>query len=253
MKPIDTHCHLDFPDYKEDFETIIKKIENELLLAITIAASIDSNAQAIAIAEKYPFIYAAIGLHPHDAHHYQKSLLEYLEKNIHHPKVVAIGEIGLDYYKNYSPVIEQKKVFEELAHLASLYDKPVIVHSREAILDTLEVLKNKKIKKAVFHCFTGDWEEAQKILQAGYFISFSGIITFNKNLSLEETAKKISLDRFFIETDAPFLAPAPFRGKRNEPVWVKKVAEKIAQLRNTSLEEIITQTNQNAKQFFGIK
>ncbi|OHD10330.1 MAG: hypothetical protein A2Y41_10155 [Spirochaetes bacterium GWB1_36_13] len=253
MNPADTHCHLDFKDYHEDFDTVLSKIKDELSFAITVAADKKSNWKVMEYIEKYPFIYGALGLHPHDSAHLDQKLETFLDTFLSHPKIVAIGEIGLDYFKNYESTDVQKKTFEALLQKALQFDKPVIIHSRDAVKDTLNILLNHKIKKAVFHCFTGNQEEAGLILDAGYYLSFSGVITFGKKVSeLESVVKNTPLDRFFAETDAPFLAPSPYRGKRNEPAYVRFVVEKIAELKGISYLEAAVQTLSNAKFFFNI-
>ena len=165
---------------------------------------------------------------------------------------MAIGEIGLDYYKNYSPHDVQKETFIQLAKMAITHNKPIVIHSREAISDTLDILAKLNAKDVVFHCFTGTFQESQQILEQGYFISFSGVLTYLKNQELEKAAQTIPLDRFFLETDAPFLTPTPMRGKRNEPSYISYTAQKMALLKNLSVEEVILAANTNAKRFFRI-
>lgn len=253
MKLIDSHCHLEMDDFDEDRNDVFKRIEDKLELAIQVASDIPSNQNVLEYCEKYPFIYGAIGLHPHDSESFSDEFYQFLEKNISLPKILAVGEIGLDYFKAHSPVETQKTIFRTLLRFAKKHDKPVIIHSREAFEDILQILNEEKIERVVFHCFSGNWEEAQKILGKGYMLSFSGTVTFPKNLTGQEVLKNVPMDRFFVETDAPFLTPVPFRGKRNEPVYVEHTAKKAAELKQLPIEKIVEATSQNVKRFFGIK
>lgn len=251
MKLIDTHCHLDFKDFEADFKEVVLRTQDQLELVVNAASSISSNTKILKMIQEYPFIYGTLGLHPHDAKEFTPEFLEFIKSHLSTPKIVAVGEIGLDYYKNYSPRDVQKEVFTQLAKMAINRNKPIVIHSREAISDTLDILAKLNAKDVVFHCFTGTFKESQQILEQGYLISFSGVITY-KNKELEKVAQTIPLDRFFLETDAPFLAPTPLRGKRNEPTHVQYAAQKMALLKNLSLEEVILAANTNAKRFFRI-
>lgn len=249
---VDSHCHIDLKGFDKDISEVLSRINQHLAFVINVATDKKSNWKNLALAEKEPKIYTVLGLHPHDSATLDQELLLFLEKNIHHPKVVAIGEIGLDYFKNYAPHPVQRQTFRTLLKLAKKHDKPVVLHSREATEDTLEILREEKINQAVFHCFTGSAGEAKAILDAGYYLSFSGVITFAKESALKEVVKATPLDRFFVETDCPFLTPHPHRGQRNEPVFVKHVADEVARIKNLSPEEICRRTTENVKAFFHI-
>ena len=249
---VDSHCHIDLKGFDKDISEVLSRINQHLAFVINVATDKKSNWKNLALAEKEPKIYTVLGLHPHDSATLDQELLSFLETNILHPKVVAIGEIGLDYYKNYAPKAVQQQTFRALLKLAKKYDKPVVLHSREATEDTLEILREEKITQAVFHCFTGGGEEARAILKAGYYLSFSGVITFAKEGALQEVVRQTPLDRFFVETDCPFLTPHPHRGKRNEPVFVKHVADEAARIKNLSPEDLYRQTTANVKKFFHI-
>lgn len=250
MKWIDSHCHIDFKNFNKDREHVLKRVEKELLFAINVAASFESNPTILEMAAKYPYIYGVLGLHPHDCEDFEEGFLGFLKKHIHHPKIVAVGEIGLDYYKNYSPKNIQLKVFEKLAAFTVEEKKPMVIHSREAIDDTLKILDTLKAKDVLFHCFTGSLEEAEKVLERDYYISLSGVITFSKNM--KKVVKALPMDKVMVETDSPFLTPNPHRGKRNEPVYVKHIGEKLAEIKGLDVEEVKIQTCKNVKKFFRI-
>lgn len=252
MKWIDSHCHLDFKNFQKDLPDVLERTENELELAVNVASDRRSNAKTLELAKKYPFIYGVLGLHPHDSADLDKELLDFLEENISHPKIVAVGEIGLDFFKNHAPRQTQEETFRRLALFGKEHDKPLVIHSRDAIPESLKILQETGISRAVFHCFTGNWSQAKQILDQGYFLSFSGVITFGKNPELEEVVQKVPSDCFFVETDAPFLTPHPYRGKRNEPVFVKWVGERAAILRGQSAAKTAEVTAGNVKRFFGI-
>ncbi len=250
---IDTHTHLSFPQYNDtglpDILNRAKQAGVEYL--INVGSDIKTSQDSIVLAQKYSNIYATVGIHPHDAEPGENQLPE-LEKLIKQPKVVAIGEAGLDYFKNLSPQDKQKKIFCAQLDLANKYNLPIIIHAREADDDTYELLKNYKPAKAVMHCFAGDIAYARKILDLGYYISFTGNITFAKNIRGQETAAYVPLDRIMLETDCPFLSPEPHRGRTNEPAYVKFVVEKIAQLKKITSAEVAEVTTKNALSFFAI-
>lgn len=249
MKFVDTHAHLNFRDYNRDRGNVINSaFQNGAKFIINIGIDQKTSEESIALAQKYEKIFATAGWHPHDAKKYdEKQLLELLS----HKKIVAVGEIGLDYYRNLSPKNIQKEVFEKQIKIAIEKNLPIVVHDRNAHQDTFSILENHKPKKVVFHCFSGDFEFARKILDMGWFLSFTGTITYDKGRSFS-IIKSVPEDRFFVETDAPFLTPKPFRGKRNRPENVRYIIEKIAQIKGKNPNEIAKITTENAEKFFSI-
>lgn len=244
---VDSHCHLNFPEFENDLG---KVIQNALCQGVqyflTVNTRLNEAETLQKIADRYSFIWCSVGVHPHDAQHYSPvNLREEIKKLCQHPKVIALGETGLDYHYNNSPRKEQIESFE--AHLQSSLDLdlPVIIHTREADADTLHCLKNFPGVKGVFHCFTGSYEMAKAGLDLGLYISFSGIITFKKAEDLREVVGKVPLSSLLVETDSPFLAPLPHRGERNEPAYVRLVAEKVSEIHGCSFEELCQKTTQN--------
>ncbi len=255
---IDTHCHLDMQTYADDLDTVLTRArESRVSSVITIGIDLPSSRAAVALAQKHSNIFATIGVHPHDVIQATEKTYEQLTRLYHENKTViaGYGEIGLDYVKIHSPVDIQKKHFIRQLRLASELELPVIIHNREADTDTYNILsKHSPLQNnGVMHCFSGDFEYAQKIIDLGMYISIPGIVTFKNAEKLKTVAKKIPLDRMLIETDGPFLAPHPFRGKRNEPAFVLFTATEIAKLRGISIEEIAQYTSENAKELFNLK
>ena len=256
MKLIDTHSHLNFPEFEKDLDKIIERArKNNIIYTIVIGINLKTNKKAIKLAEKYPnFISPAIGFHPHEVKNTNEKDYKYLESNLQ--KVVALGEIGLDWVKEFSPKEIQIKHFEKQLELAKRYNKPIILHmrgDRELWGTALEMLKDYSDLKKVFHCYTADKEIAKKILDLGGFISVTGVVTFKKAEDLRNAIKYIPLDRLMLETDCPFLAPHPVRGKRNEPAFLIYIAQKIAEIKNCDIEKIAEITTQNAIYFFELK
>ncbi|HAK89270.1 MAG TPA: radical SAM protein [Nitrospiraceae bacterium] len=249
---IDTHCHLEMRPFDDDREDVIKRAKENLEAVITIGSDFEGSKGAVALAEKYDFVYASVGIHPHDAKDFNDNIFNQIKAWAKNPKVVAIGETGLDYHYDHSPRDVQKEIFIKQLGYAVESGMPAIIHSREAKEDTLKILKESRVSKGVLHCFSGDMETAEKAMEMGLYISFAGTITFKKALQIQEIAKVIPDEYLLIETDAPYLAPEPFRGKRNEPAFVKHTAEFIAKLRGVSLEDIDRITTLNAKRLFGI-
>jgi TatD DNase family protein len=251
---IDTHAHIHFsPLGQEPPENILARAQkNGVGLIINVGSDLRGSKISVQLSNKFENIYAAVGIHPHEAEGVNETALRKLESLLKEPKVVVVGEIGLDYFKNISPAAAQKKVLEKILEMAAKYDKPIIIHNRDADQDIYEILKDCGIGKIVFHCFSSTKEFAKKILDLGYFISFTGNITFPKNLIGQEVVKYVPLERIMLETDCPFLAPVPHRGQTNEPAYVKYIAEKIAELKATSVEEVASATSANARSFFGL-
>lgn len=251
---IDTHAHLDFDNFQIDFQEVIKRAEdNGVKRVINIASSPKSNKHVISLLKKHNNFYAALGIHPHDSRLASDEDYGYIKTQAKNEKrVVAIGEIGLDFHYNHSAPEIQKSVFRSFIRLAKELKLPVIIHDREAHEESLAILREENAQETggVFHCFSGDYEFAKKILDFGFYISITGVVTFKKSHTLHEVVRKCPLDRLLVETDCPFLTPEPFRGKRNEPSYVKFVAEKIAELKNISYDETARQTTKNAETLF---
>jgi TatD DNase family protein len=272
---VDTHAHVNFKDFKDDKSEVIKRaLDNEIWM-INIGSQFSTSERAVKIAENYKVgVYAAVGLHPvHlSAKNFQDEIMgqekikfeprsEEFKKQTYlklaqNKKVIAIGEVGLDYFHNKDNKEVQKKIFEDQIDLACELNLPTIIHCREAHKDAIEILRNKAKEhgerlKGVMHCFSGGTEEARiYIEELGLYLGFNGIITFSRNY--DEILKKISLENVLVETDCPYLTPVPFRGKRNEPLYVQYVAKKIAEIKEINLEKIIKKTTENAKKLFNL-
>ncbi len=251
---VDSHCHLDYNDFEDDFDDIILHMkENGITAALNAGNNVNSLDEQLALSEKYPFIYTAVGVHPHNADEYPEITAADLVEKSKHKKIVAIGECGLDYYYDYSTKENQFRVFIEQIKAAQETGLPLIIHTRDADDDTISLL-SEYYKKAPFsgeiHCFSGSRKLAEFALSIGFYISASGMITFNKSGELREIFADIPLNRLLIETDSPFLAPVPLRGHRNEPANVRFVAEKLAQIKDVSFDEIAKVTSENFYNLF---
>jgi TatD DNase family protein len=250
---IDTHCHLDFPEFDSDRDEVVQRArEAGLVNIINVGSSLLNSQRAIALAERYEMVYAAVGCHPHEADAVGDGAPAQLEKLARHAKVVAIGETGLDYFKGYSSPGNQEKLFYAQVRLAKDAGLPLVIHCRQAQAGVVKILRDNLPLKAVVHCFSGDGEFLKDCLDLGLFISFTCNITYKKAGDLRALAAAVPLERLMLETDAPFLSPEGHRGKRNEPLYVKLLAEEIAALRMMSVEELGRITTYNAKTFFGI-
>lgn len=249
LQYVDSHCHLDFPDFEAELDTIIQRARSMGVSHMTsIGTSLKTINKTLKVAEAYPFIYATVGVHPHDAEAEFDISYEDLAKIAEHPKVIGIGETGLDYFYEHSPKEKQQDLFRLHIKVARDFDLPLIVHTRDADHDCLAILKEEMGKgafKGLIHCFTASQKFAQEVLKLGFYISISGIVTFKKATELHEAVRQIPLDRLLIETDSPYLAPIPHRGKRNEPSFVIHVAEAIAELKDCPLPEVARVTTQN--------
>jgi len=251
----DTHCHLDFKDFESDRDEVIKRSKEEGVdLIVNVGSNLQGTKASIEIAEKNDFIYAAAGIHPHEADSVTEKDLEEFRKLLDRDKVVAIGEIGLDYFKNISSRDNQKKLVKILLKEAKERDLPIVIHNRDAHEDILAILKDIMGNKlrGVMHCFSGDERFLNDCLDTGLYVSFTCNLTFKNARRLREVAKKAPIERLLLETDAPFLAPQVFRGKRNEPNYVKYLAEEIARIKGLSLEEVARITTDNAKRLFAL-
>jgi TatD DNase family protein len=277
---IDTHCHLDFPEFADDLDAVIERaVAVGVNRIITIGTSLDSSRAAVELANRYPNVFATAGLHPTSIEENTPDFIEELKNLAQHPKVVAIGECGLDFYrlpndeksdvvesafgsitmtgisselKNDSLKAAQAAAFEQQLELAVQLRKPVVVHQRESWTETLDIIKQYSVE-AVFHCFNGGIAELDEVLALGHRVSFTGIATFKNAADIRAAAKAAPVDRLMIETDAPYLAPVPHRGKRCEPAYARLTAEAIAKERGVTIDEFARTTTENAERFFGIR
>lgn len=262
---IDTHCHLEMDEFNSDREAVIQRAKDVGIEAIiTIGSDLEGNKGAVKLSGKYDLVYAAVGIHPHDAKDFSEDIFNQIKKWAippHFPltkggqqggKVVAIGEIGLDYHYDNSPREIQREAFKKQLDLAKETGLPVVIHSREAKKDTLDIIKQSEVTKGVFHCFSGDMDMAERAMAMGFYISIAGPVTFKNAKKPREIVKAIPDDYLLIETDAPYLAPEPFRGKRNEPSYLIHIAKVVAELRGISTEDLARITTLNAKRLFRI-
>jgi len=254
MQLIDTHCHLDFPEFNPDRESVIKRArENDVKLIINVGASLAASRFAVTLAREHEFIYAAVGIHPHEADKITEEDFSEIEDLAKDKKVVAIGETGLDYFRNLSSRAGQQQAFERFIGLADRLSLPLIIHCRDAREDCLAALTSGDRKsKVLMHCFSGDETFLKRCLDSGFLVSFTCNITYKKAFNLREIVKIVPLDRFLLETDAPFLPLENLRGKRNEPMYIKSLAQQIAVIKNLDLEVIAQATSDNAKRFFNL-
>lgn len=249
----DTHAHYDDEQFDPDRDELLSSMpENGVELIVDPGSDLRSSLKAANIAEKYPFVYAAAGIHPHDASTADADTCNEIIRLAARPKVIAIGEIGLDYYYDHSPRVIQKEAFAEQLEIARQLKMPVITHEREACADFLDIISGFCDVPGVVHCFSGSWETAKIILDMGWCLSFTGSITFKNARRAPEVIKNIPSDRFFIETDSPYLAPVPNRGRRNCSLNLPYIAAKIGELRGISAEEAAHAALVNGKRFFGI-
>ena len=253
---VDSHCHLDFPEFKENFPGILARMkEAKVQNALCISVDMPDFPNVLALAEAHDHLFATVGTHP-DYEDTPEPTVEQLVELAQHPKILAIGETGLDYYRMGDKTNEemewQRERFRTHIRAALKVKKPLIIHTRSASEDTIKILKEEGAGQVagVMHCFTESWEVAQAAMELGFYISFSGIVTFKSAKDLQETCKKVPLDRILIETDSPYLAPIPHRGKTNEPAWVSHVAEFVANLKGVTVEELAKVTTHNFKTLF---
>ncbi|MBE7022014.1 MAG: TatD family deoxyribonuclease [Ruminococcaceae bacterium] len=250
----DTHTHLDDERFNEDRDQVIEKVyASGVTLAVNIGADMASSKESVALSEKYDFIYAAVGVHPHEVETLTEADMETLKQLAALEKVVAIGEIGLDYYYDNAPRELQKKWFLRQLELARELDLPYIIHDRDAHADTMEMIKRVGYHRGVLHCYSGSAEMARELLDMGFYISFAGPLTFKNGKRAREVAEIVPMERLLIETDSPYLTPEPHRGERNDSSLVRFVCEKLAEIKGISVEEAARITYENGKQFFGIQ
>jgi len=252
---IDSHCHLDMNAYDGDLDEIINSAEKRgISRIITIGIDLSSSRKAVELADQYPGLYATVGIHPHSAEDASDDIYRELKKLAARPKVVGYGEIGLDYAKQYAPINIQIREFTMQLNLAKELHLPVVIHDREAHEDTLKLLKERGPFPAggVMHCFSGDVSLAFQILELGFYVSIPGIVTFKNAVELQQVVREVPMERILLETDGPFLAPAPWRGKTNRPDYLLYTAGKVAELKNISVDEVANQTMLNTEKLFSL-
>jgi TatD DNase family protein len=249
---VDSHCHLDLPDLAGHLDEVLEAMQcNDIGCAVCVGVTLEAFPNIVALAEAHACILATVGVHPETTGG-REATVDELVRLAAHPKVVGIGETGLDYYWHKDAPEWQRERFRVHIRAAREAGKPIVVHNREATADTLRILEEEKAGEAggVLHCFTESWEVAQRALDFGFYISMSGVVTFKNARIVKEVARRVPLDRLLVETDSPYLAPAPFRGKRNQPAYVKHVAEEIAALREMPFEAVATATTENFFRLF---
>lgn len=251
----DTHAHYDAEQFDQDRDQVLSGLPDRgVSLVVDPGCDLPSSQKAVELTERYPFLYAAVGYHPESCGPYQERDLDELRRMAAHPKVVAIGEIGLDYYWDENPPRQlQQKVFRDQMALARELDLPVIVHDREAHGDSLAIVKEFPEVRGVFHCYSGSVEMAKELVRLGWMISFTGVLTYKNARKTVEVAQAIPIERLMIETDSPYMAPVPHRGKRNDSGYVVHVCERLAEIKGISTEECARITRENGMRFFGLE
>ena len=254
---IDSHAHIQGKEYAGEAAAVIERARAagvEKIIAVGGAGDVSSNMEAVALADSFPAVFATVGMHPHDAKDVGADELDMLQNLAAHAKVVAVGETGLDYYYNHSPHDVQRRVFAQFIHMTLETALPLVVHERDAAREAAELLRDEGRGKlrGVVHCFTGTYEAACAYLDLGFYLSFTGIITFKNAGVLREVVRKVPIDRMLVETDSPYLTPVPHRGKRNEPAYVRFVAETVATLKGMPIEDVARITSDNVATLFGI-
>lgn len=241
---VDTHCHL-FKEYYDDISLVIENMKENIII---VSGTNDlNNLEVLELCEKYPNVYGTLGIHPTEISNITKKSFEIIEKNLNNPKIVGIGEIGLDYYWTDDNKEEQKDIFIKQIELARKYNKSIVVHTRDSINDTYEILKEYALGlKIDIHCFSSSMEMALKFIEIGCKLGIGGVLTFKNSLKIKDIVKNIDLNNILLETDSPFLSPEPYRGHKNEPYNVLYVAKYISELKNISLEEVLKKTTENA-------
>jgi TatD DNase family protein len=252
MKAVDTHCHLDGERFDSDREEVLKRAKENLEFIVNIGYDLESSKRSLVLAKENEFVYATVGVHPTDVEGYDEELEKELEKLAQEEKVVAIGEIGLDYHWMTTPKEHQKEIFRKQLELARRLKKPVVIHTREAMADTIEILKEYPEIVGVIHCYPGSVESAKELIDR-FYLGIGGTLTFKNAKKSVQVVEEIPLEKIVLETDSPYLAPAPYRGERNEPIYVQKVAKKIAEIKGISEEEVIKITTENAKKLYRIE
>ena len=249
---VDSHCHLDFPDLAANLPQLLDLMQqNDVGCAVCIGVNLEDLPRVLALAEAHPQIFASVGVHPESTDVEEPSVAD-LVALATHPKVIAIGETGLDYYWHKDAPEWQRERFRTHIRAARESGKPLVIHNRDATADVLRLLEEERAGEVggIMHCFTESWAVAEAVLELGFYISLSGIVTFKNALLIKEVARRVPLDRLLVETDSPYLAPVPYRGKTNQPGYVKHVAEEIARLRGLAYEEVVTATTDNFFRLF---
>lgn len=252
---IDSHAHLDMRHFDSDRDQVVERaLSANVAHIITVGIDMLSSLNAIKLTQAYSCVFASVGIHPHNADEANKNELEQISLIAKQKKIVAIGETGLDFYRNRSSREKQIKVFEQQLDIAISLDLPVVIHDRQAHTETLKILSSFKRNRltGMIHCFSGDYNLAETFMNMGYYISIPGIVTFSNARQIQDVVRRVPLNRLLIETDAPFLAPAPYRGKRNEPSYIYYTAQKVANLRGISFEEVLHHTSKNSCQLFNL-
>ncbi|MGC8878299.1 MAG: TatD family hydrolase [Anaerolineae bacterium] len=258
MGLIDTHCHLDFAPFDGDRDQVLSRaLAANVTMLVNPGADRESSRRAVKMAEHFPQVYAAVGIHPHDAATLDETVLQELHQLARHPKVVAIGEIGLDYYRDLSPRAQQRDAFEMQLALAATYRLPVIVHQRDAAQDALSIVKRWRTQHSyhpagVFHAFSGDLAMAQQVIELGFYIGIAGPVTYTNARKLVEIVPRLPAESLVIETDAPYLTPHPYRGQRNEPAYLPLIAHRLAELLHMPLRALEIRLADNARQLFNL-
>ena len=254
LELVDTHAHLDFPEFAQDRADVIRRAQEVGVVSIiNVGVDLKSSVASVRLAEEHQGLYAAVGIHPHDAATATEQALAELRSLMHHPKVVAVGEIGLDYYRDLCPRETQRRVFRQLLAMSAEANLPVIIHTRQAWQDVVEIVHAVmgNSGRGVFHCFSGGVEGAKQVVEMGFNVSFTGVLTF-KNARAAEAVTHVPLERLLLETDCPFMAPEPHRGRRNEPAYVHLIAQRVAELMGLPLAEVARATTDNARQLFNL-
>lgn len=251
---IDTHAHIDFPDFDDDRQQVIDSaFESGLCAIINIGTDLATSVKSVELADANERIYAAVGFHPHDSKAYTKQDRDKIERLAQHQKVVAIGEIGLDYYRNYSPHDVQRRVFADQLAMARQNEMPVVVHVREAMSDCLRILSEQKayLVGGVLHCFPGTADDARRAAEMNFMVAFGGSLTFKKSRSAK-TAAEVPLESIILETDCPYIAPEPFRGKRNQPAYVRYAYSALSRIRDIPIDRLEKTVDENARRLFNL-
>lgn len=252
---IDSHAHIQLDRFDSDRSVVIERAKNsQVSIILVVGFDISTSHLAVELADRYDHIYATVGLHPHDAKRFTPQTLREIALLAEHPKVVALGEMGLDYHRNLSPKSVQKRVFEEQLDLATQLDLPIVVHNRNAFDDILSILENhSQLTGGVLHCFSENTKSMDRVIDVGFHIGIGGPVTYKKSQDLKQVVKVMPADSFLIETDCPWLAPQLRRGKRNEPAYITEIATKIAELRQVTIESVGQTSSQNFRKLFSIE
>lgn len=251
MKRIDSHVHLNDERFDQDREAVFKRIQEEMDFVVNIGYDLESSQISIDYAKKYPFIYATIGLHPAEEGEYTEDLDRSFEEMAKEEKVLAIGEIGLDYHWMIRSKELQQEIFRKQLALAERVGKPVVIHTREAMEDTIQILKEFPKVTGILHCYPGSVETARQMIDR-FYLGIGGVLTFKNAKKLVDVVREIPLEHLILETDCPYMAPTPYRGQRNEPIYTKEVAMKIAEIKGVSYEEVVEITNKNTRKAYGM-